>query len=150
MLKASPYALGLSMLVPTFCSARTESGLDSIKSNTIHQWYAGWEKRDWPALDKLLTDNFSFTSAAGDNHINKATFKTRCWEVNVDFIERSNLLLVFGSGNEALVMYVCQTKNGRNFRNVEYLHFRDDKIEAIECYFGAQASFPSAVSAAQR
>jgi len=149
MLKAGRYALGASVLVPTFASARTESGLDSIKSNTIREWYAGWEKRDWPALDKLLTDNFSFTSAAGDDHINKDTFKTRCWEVQIDFIERSNLLLVLGSGNEALVMYLCQTKNGRNFRNVEYLRFRDDKIEAIECYFGSQSNFPSAVSAAQ-
>lgn len=149
MLTASPCALAASILVPTFAGARAESGLDSIKNNTIRQWYAGWEKRDWPALDKLLTDNFSFTSAAGDDHINKATFKTRCWEANVDFIERSNLLLVFGSGNEALVMYVCQTKNGKSFRNVEYLRFRDDKIEAIECYFGSQSSFPSAVSAAQ-
>jgi hypothetical protein len=56
------------------------------------------------------------------------------------------LLRVFGSGNEALVMYVCRTKNGKTFRNVEYIRLRDDKLEAIECYFGAQSSFPSAVS----
>ena len=43
-------------------------------------------------------------------------------------------------------MYVCQTKNGKTFRNVEYFRLRDDKVEAIECYFGAQSSFPSAVS----
>jgi hypothetical protein len=53
---------------------------------------------------------------------------------------------VFGSGDEAFVMFVCRTKNGKNFRNVEYLRLRDDKVEAIECYFGAQSSFPSAVS----
>ena len=47
-------------------------------------------------------------------------------------------------------MYVCQTRNGKRFRNVEYLRLRDDKIEAIECFFGAQSSFPSAVSAAER
>jgi len=149
LLTASRYALGMSILVPAFASARTESGLDSVKNNTIRQWYAGWEKRDWPALDKLLTDNFSFTSAAGDDHINKDTFKTRCWEVQVDFIGRSNLLLVVGSGNEALVMYECHLKNGKSFRNVEYLRLRDDKIEAIECYFGSKSNFPSAVSAAQ-
>ena len=43
-------------------------------------------------------------------------------------------------------MYVCHTKNGKTFRNVEYLRLKDDKLEAIECYFGAQSSFPSAVS----
>jgi hypothetical protein len=46
-------------------------------------------------------------------------------------------------------MYVCRTKNGKSFRNVEYFRLRDDKVEAIECYFGAQSSFPSAVSAGQ-
>ena len=58
---------------------------------------------------------------------------------------------MFGSGNEAFVMYVCRTKNGKTFRNVEYFRLRrDDKVEAIECYFGAQSSFPSAVSTGQR
>jgi hypothetical protein len=57
---------------------------------------------------------------------------------------------VFGSGNEAFVMYVCRTKNGKHFRNVEYLRLKDDKVQAIECYFGAQSSFPSAVSTGQK
>jgi hypothetical protein len=56
---------------------------------------------------------------------------------------------VFGSGNEAFVLYVCRTKNGKTFRNVEYFRLKDDKVEAIECYFGAQSSFPSAVSQAE-
>jgi len=34
-------------------------------------------------------------------------------------------------------MYVCHTKNGKTLRNVEYLRLTDDKVEAIECYFGA-------------
>jgi hypothetical protein len=93
----------------------------------------------------LLADNFTFTSAAGDDHISKSAFKTRCWETQIDFIERFDLQRVFGNGNEAFVMYVCRTKNGKSFRNVEYLRLKDDKVEAIECYFGAQSSFPSAV-----
>jgi hypothetical protein len=32
---------------------------------------------------------------------------------------------------------------------VEYLRVADNKVEAIECYFGAQSSFPSAVSGGQ-
>jgi hypothetical protein len=56
---------------------------------------------------------------------------------------------VFGSGDEAFVMYDCRTKNNKTFRNVEYLRLRDGKVAAIECYFGSQSSFPSAVSAKQ-
>jgi hypothetical protein len=76
----------------------------------------------------------------------KGAFKTKCWESQVDFIDRFDLQQVFGSGNAAFVMYVCRTKNGKTFRNVEYLRLRNDKVQAIECYFGAQSSFPSAVS----
>jgi hypothetical protein len=61
-----------------------------------------------------------------------------------------SLKRVFGNCDEAFVMYVCRTKNGKTFRNVEYFRLKDDKVEAIECYFGAQSSFPSSVSAGQR
>ena len=113
----------------------------------VRKWYAAWDKKDWGPLDSMHADNFTFSSAAGDDHISKSAFKAQCWETQKDFIERFDLLRVFGSGNEAFVMYICHTKNGKTFRNVEYLRLRDDKVEAIECYFGAQSSFPSAVSA---
>jgi hypothetical protein len=57
---------------------------------------------------------------------------------------------MIGNDNEAFVKYLCRTKNGKSFRNVEYFRFRDEKVEAIESYFGEQSSFPSAVSTGQR
>ena len=46
--------------------------------------------------------------------------------------------------------YLCHTKNGKSFRNVEYLRIKNGRLESIECYFGAQSSFPSAVSTGQK
>lgn len=115
----------------------------------IRRWYAAWENDDWLPVDALLAENFTFSSAAGDDHISKDTFKAQCWETQKDFIARFDLQRVFGSGSEAMVMYVCHTTNGKAFRNVEYLRMKDGKLEAIECYFGAPSSFPSAVSAQQ-
>ena len=94
----------------------------------------------------LLADNFTFTSAHNDDHISKSTFKARCWESQIDFIERFELERVIGSGDEAFVMYVCRTKNSKTFRNVEYFRLGDEKVMAIECYFGGQSSYPSAVA----
>ena len=125
-------------------------GLSLKNTETIRKWYAAWEQKDWQPVDVLLADDFTFTSAAGDDHISKSAFKTKCWESQINFIERFDLQRVFGSGNEAFVMYVCRTKNGKSFRNVEYLRLKDDKVEAIECYFGAQSSFPSAVSTGRK
>ena len=134
--------------IPQMASAHAETGLSQKSDETIRKWYAAWEQKDWHPVDILLSDDFTFTSAAGDDHISKSSFKSKCWESQIGFIERFDLQRVFGSGNEAFVMYICRTTNGKTFRNVEYLRLRDGKVEAIECYFGAQSSFPSAVSTA--
>jgi ketosteroid isomerase-like protein len=125
-------------------------GRDTNHQDLLRRWYALWEKTDWAPVDAMLTDDFTFSSAAGDDHISKSTFRKQCWESQLGFIERSELEQVFGSGNEALVKYLCRTKNGKSFRNVEYFRFRDEKIAALECYFGEQNSFPSAVSAGKK
>jgi ketosteroid isomerase-like protein len=150
VLGAGPYALAAAAGIPPIASAHAATGLSPRSDETIRKWYAAWEKKDWGPVDALLADDFTFTSAAGDDHINKGAFKTQCWQSQIDFIERFDLKHVIGNGNEAFVMYVCRTKNGSMFRNVEYLRLKDDKVEAIECYFGAQSSFPSAVSAEQK
>jgi ketosteroid isomerase-like protein len=149
VLGAGACALVAAVGIPQIASTRAEAGLSPKSDETIRKWYAAWEKKDWRPIDILLADNFTFTSAAGDDHISKSVFKKKCWESQIDFIERFDLQRVFGSGNEAFVLYVCRTKNGKSFRNVEYLRLRDDKVESIECYFGDKSSYPSAVSTGQ-
>src|ERR1700731_1783050 len=143
-------ALAAAAGIPQIARVYAETGISPKSDETIRKWYAAWEKKDWRPVDILLADNFTFSSPAGDDHISKSAFKTKCWQTQIDFIERFDLQRVFGSGNEAFVLYVCRTKNGKSFRNVEYLRLKDDKGESIECYFGAQSSFPSAVSTGPR
>jgi ketosteroid isomerase-like protein len=143
-------ACAMATAIPGITDAHAEIGLSPKQEETIRKYYAAWEKRDWHPLDILLADNFTFTSANNDDHISKSTFKARCWESQIDFIERFELERVIGNGNDAFVMYVCRTKNGKTFRNVEYFRLSDHKVEAIECYFGGPSSFPSAVSTTQR
>ncbi|MGD0502578.1 MAG: nuclear transport factor 2 family protein [Steroidobacteraceae bacterium] len=149
ILEAGACALTAAAGIPPMASAHVQTGLSPQSDRTIRKWYAAWEQKDWHPVDMLLADDFTFTSAAGDDHISKSAFKTKCWESQIDFIDRFDLQRVFGSGNEAFVMYVCRTKNGKAFRNVEYLRLGEDKLQAIECYFGTQSSYPSAVSNAQ-
>ena len=149
LLRAGPSALVAMTGIPQMASAHASNGLYPKADETIRKWYAAWETSDWRPIDTLMADDFTFSSAAGDDHISKSTFKAQCWESQKNFIERFDLQRVFGNGNEAIVMYVCHTKNGKTFRNVEYFRLRDAKVLALECYFGAQSSFPSAVSAKQ-
>jgi ketosteroid isomerase-like protein len=147
ILGAGACALVAAAGIPQIASARAETGLSPKSGETIRKWYAAWEQKDWHPVDILLADDFTFTSAAGDDHIGKSAFKAQCWDTQHGLIEHVDLQRVFGSGNEAFVMYVCRTKNGKTFRNVEYIRLRDDKVQAIECYFGAMAGYPSAASA---
>jgi hypothetical protein len=147
LLEAGACALTAAVIIPEIASARAEtgSGLSPRNEATIRKYYKAWEIKDWHPVDLLLAADFTFSSPV-DDHISKSAFKKGCWDTQVALIERQDLTHVIGTGNEAFVMYVCHTTNGKTFRNVEYLRLKDQQVEAIECYFGAQNNYPSAVS----
>lgn len=147
LLGAGACALAAAASIPQIAGARAEPGLSAKNEETVRKWYALWrkDKTDWHPLDLMLTDDFTFTSPV-DDHISKSAFKKGCWDTQIAFIEGVDLKHVVGTGNEAFVMYVGHTTNGKTFQNVEYLRLRGEQVQAIECYFGAQNSFPSAVS----
>jgi hypothetical protein len=146
LLEAGACALTAAITIPEIASARAEAGLSPKNEATVRKWYKEWgTTKDWHPFDILLADDFTFTSPL-DDHISKNAFKAKCWDTQIAFVERFDLKHVIGTGNEAFVMYVGHTTNGKMFRNVEYLRLKGEQLQAIECYFGAQDSFPSAVS----
>jgi ketosteroid isomerase-like protein len=149
LLATGSCALVGAVTLPGLAGASTLGGHDLTNEEIIRKWYAAWEKKDLGTFNMLLADNFTFSSAAGDDHISKSTFKTQCWDTQVDFIGSFDLERITTGAEDAFVKYLCHTKNGKSFRNVEYLRIKNGKLESIECYFGAQSSFPSAVSSGQ-
>ncbi len=145
VLEAGACALVALAGVPQIARASAETGLRSKRQGVVRKYYAAWETKDWRPIDILLADDFTFSSPL-DDHINKSDFKAGCWDTQIAYIDRFDLKQVIGTDNEVFVMYVCHTTNGRTFRNVEYFQLREDKVKAVECYFGGKSSFPSAVS----
>ena len=129
--------------------ARTRTAREMTTEEIVRRWYKAWEQKDWGPLDVLLAENFTFTSAAGDDHISKGSFKKKCWETQVGFIDHFEIEQLFGQDNEVFVKYLCRTRSGKSFRNVEFLRVGNGKVESIECYFGGNSTYPSAVSAGQ-
>jgi len=150
LLATGASALVGAVTLPGLARASALGGPDLENEEIIRKWYAAWEKKDFGTFNALLADNFTFSSAAGDDHISKSTFKTQCWDTQVDFISHFDLERINTGADDAFVKYLCHTKNGKSFRNVEYLRIKGGKLESIECYFGAQSSFPSAVSTGQK
>ena len=134
-------AAGLLVTASVPAGAESSSATEVI----VRKWYKAWVEKDEVQFEALMTDNFTFSSAAGDDHINRSTFKTQCWDTQAKLIERSDQERVITSGDEAFVKYLCHTTNGKSFRNVEYLRVSDGKVEVLECYFGG-AGYPSAAS----
>ena len=145
LLEAGACALTGVVSVPGLASASASGGQNSANDEIIRKWYAAWVNKDLDTFYMLLADNFTFSSAAGDDHISKSTFKTRCWDSQVEFIDHVDLERITTGAEDAFVKYLGHTKNGKSFRNVEYFRITNGKLESLECYFGAQSNFPTAV-----
>jgi ketosteroid isomerase-like protein len=146
LLATGACALVGAVTLPGLAWASALGWHDLTNEEITRNWYAAWEKKDLSTFNSLLADNFTFSSAAGDDHISKRTFKTQCWDTQINFIKHFDLERITTGADDAFVKYLCHTTNGKSFRNVEYLRIKNGKLESIECYFGAQSSFPSAVS----
>jgi ketosteroid isomerase-like protein len=150
LLATGACALVGAVSLPRSASASAFGGQNLTTEEIVRKWYAAWEQKDWGPVDSLLAANFTFTSAAGDDHISKSTFKERCWKTQINFIGHFDLERVAAGTQDAFVKYLCYTKDGKSFRNVEYLRIKNGRLESLECYFGAESSFPSAVSTGQK
>jgi len=102
---------------------------------SIPGYYAAWAGADRQAVEVFIGDAFTFTSPY-DDHIDRAEFFKRCWPT-AGSQERFDVQLVLPDGGDgALVLYEARLKNGKMLRNVEYLRFADDRLCAVEIYFG--------------
>lgn len=72
------------------------------------------------------------------------------WETQIDFIKHFDLERITAGTEDAFLKYLCHTKDGKSFRNEEYLRIKNGPLDSFECYFGEQSSFPSAVSIGQK
>ena len=139
--------LAVGIGLPRATRAVTSEGQNSMNEEIIRKWYTAWVKKDFDTFNNLQADNFTFSSAAGDDHISKSTFKTQCWDTQAPLISSCDLERISTGADDAFVKYVGHTTSGKSFRNVEYFRIKNGKFESLECYFGAPANFPSAVSA---
>ncbi len=145
LFEAGAFALAAAATLPTLASAGAGTGLNRSNEEIIRKYYSLWSQQtEWRPVDMMLTDDFTFSSPV-DDRISKSAFKTGCWDTQHALIAGHDLDRVFVIGDQAFVRYTCRTKNGKSFRNVEYLQLKDKRIEAIECYFGG-SGYPSAAN----
>jgi ketosteroid isomerase-like protein len=128
-------------LCSTPCFAQQSPDV-AANENAVRSYYSAYVKKDWHIMERILADGFTFTSPAGDNHIDLAEYKRRCWP-NSQNTKKFDLVELMVSGDEAYATYNGWTNDGRMFRNTERFKFKDGKITENECFFGPGVNFPN-------
>jgi ketosteroid isomerase-like protein len=114
---------------------------NAANEKIVKAYYTAFEKKDWPLMEQILAEGFTFTSPL-DDHINLKSFKERCWP-NAGKIKRCDLEKLTMHGDEAFVVYNGWTTEGKLFRNCDYFKLKDGKIAAYECFFGPGVNYPN-------
>ena len=128
------------------CNCTNSNKGASAYQQMIKDYYAAYEKKDWTLMEPILATGFTFTSPAGDDHINLDVYKQRCWP-NANKTKRFDLEKIMIDGDVAYVTYNGWTTDDKLFRNTEIFKFKDGKIISNECFFGTGVSFPNNTNA---
>jgi len=124
------------ILCCVFAYAKSQDAEKLIKT-----YLTGFEKKDWNMTASAFAPNFTFTSPAGDNHINLIQYKEKCWGTS-RFFKKVSFPKIMINGNTAFAIYDITTTENKIVHNVEYYTFSNGKIESIECFFGAGTGYP--------
>jgi ketosteroid isomerase-like protein len=114
----------------------------TTNEKVVREYYTAYETKDWSIMEHILADGFTFTSPAGDDHIDLKKYKARCWP-NSENTKKFDLEHVVVVGDVAYVTYNGWTNDGRLFRNTERFLLKDGKIMENECFFGTGVNFPN-------
>ena len=134
------FFLSISLVLLTCNCTNLSKGVSN--QQMIKDYYAAYEKKDWGLMEPILAEGFTFTSPAGDDHINLKLYKERCWP-NAYKTKKFDLEKVIIDGDDAYVTYNGWTTSGKLFRNTERFKFKGGKIIENECFFGTGVSFPN-------
>ena len=108
---------------------------DTKLSNVVRAYFGAYESENRDAAEKLLSEDFTFTSP-NDDAIDRATYFERCWPQGEPARDQKIEKIVV-EGDKAFVTYSCATGNGKSFRNTEFITFSGERIASVDVYFGA-------------
>jgi ketosteroid isomerase-like protein len=80
------------------------------KSDIIRSCFDAYGSKDRKTVERLLTDDFTFTSPY-DDAIDKTAYFERCWP-NSDRIQTHVLEKICEESGEAFILYRCITNEG--------------------------------------
>ena len=100
----------------------------------VREMYRAFSSGDRAAVERYLTDDFSFSSPL-DVGLDRAGYFERCWP-GAGLGQEFEFVRFVQSGDEVIVTYEVSHLDGHKGRNTEVLTFRGDQVCGAEVYFG--------------
>ncbi|MBL1094693.1 nuclear transport factor 2 family protein [Streptomyces sp. NPDC001739] len=108
------------------------SNIDIVRAG-----FAAYLAQDRDAIDRLLADDFVFTSPQ-DDHIDRATFLEVCFPTADRLRHQEILDTVEIDDEQVYVRYEYELTTGERHRNVEVQTVRNCRIAEAQVYFGGR------------
>jgi ketosteroid isomerase-like protein len=103
----------------------------------VRACFASYLEQDRDAAERLLADDFVFTSPQ-DDHIDKATWFDRCFPTVSRLRSYELLEVVPASGDDVFALYEYELEGGARYRNTEVHTVRDGRIHEVWVFFGGR------------
>ena len=100
----------------------------------VRDCYRAWERGDRDAIERLICDDFEFSSP-DDVGLDRDRYFERCWP-NAGRLRSFELTRLIEHGDEVAVTYVATRVDGSRFCNTEVLTFAGDQLRRAEVYYG--------------
>ncbi|MEU6174749.1 nuclear transport factor 2 family protein [Streptantibioticus parmotrematis] len=118
---------------------RDTHGTNPADVDVVLACLAGYRAQDRAAVERLIADDFVFTSPQ-DDHIGKDAFFRRCFPTADRFVEQRVLHAVPAGPGTVFLAYEYVLRDGERYRNVELSTVRDGRITETQVYFGGRFS----------
>jgi ketosteroid isomerase-like protein len=106
-------------------------------AETVRDFFASFLAQDRAAAERLVAEEFVFTSPQ-DDHIDRAAFFDRCFPT-ADHFKDHELLAVVPAGDDGVfVLYEYELEDGQRYRNAEVITVRDGKVTESQVFFGGR------------
>ena len=106
-------------------------------ADTVRAFFASYRAQDRAAAERLVADEFVFTSPQ-DDHIDRATFFQRCFPTADRFKDHELLAVVPTEGDDVFVLYEYELDGGQRHRNAEVITVRDGQVTESQVFFGGR------------
>ncbi|MFK0295343.1 nuclear transport factor 2 family protein [Streptomyces sp. NPDC090442] len=109
----------------------------AVPEDVVRACFAAYRAQDRPAMERLLAEEFVFTSPQ-DDHLDRAAFLDVCFPTAHRFRSQELLDAVPFDDDQVFVRYAYELTTGERHRNVEVMTVRDGRLVETQVYFGGR------------